>query len=468
MGNQNKSFFTNWIKENISKILLGLAIVLIGISFYILNVLYPINLDDWNYSFNLSGGKRIDSFLAILQSQYAHYFEWGGRSVVHSIAQALLWFGETWGNILNTLAYVGLVLLIYFIANKGNKPNVILFLCINIFIWFVLPSVSQNLLWITGSANYLWGCLIVFAFAYPFVSYYITHQKKKGNARNICFLLVGVIAGWTNENVVVALAFIILGIIVLLKIQKIPVPRWMIFGIIGVIIGFAFMIMAPGNFNRNKVELMAVHNISKITPSFYFYRFVTILKLSYVYLLAPVVLYFFFLILHQWKGKTNRKKETLSLSILFFFSSIIATIVMSGSPIFPERAWFGIMILMITATGILYANTDFSSLVMRIANYSVFTVLLGLYIVSFVENRSELERFNETYERRQVLIEEEKRKGERNIIITDTLFEEQKSKLMVLDLRDWLIIDRSSDWAGRLGKYNGVETIMIYDSTEEQ
>lgn len=446
----------------------ALGILFVLLFFFALNRLYPAYLDDWYYCFkytNYTNGEEIKSFWDILEGQYKHYFAWGGRSVVHTIAQFLLWIGSFWADVLNTIAYVALVLIIYAIANRSNKANVSVFILINVLIWFTLPSFSQNLLWITGSANYLWGCLIVFAFLCSFVSYYYTYKEKKGWLRNACFLLGGITAGWTNENVVVAMLFIIVGIIILLKIEKKPIPQWMIFGFIGAVIGFAIMFLAPGNFLRNKHELLMTHKMTEITPSFYFYRFVTVTKLASVYLLYPVLIYLASLALFWKMGIEDRKKKTLLLSFLFFVSSILATIAMSGSPVFPERAWFGILVLMITAIAILYANVDLSSSIVKIANSLLMLILIGFFAASAVVSFSELQSFRETFDRRERLIKEEIVKGKKDIVIIDTLFKEKNSKLTVLDLRDWLIYERDG-WADRYGKYHGVESIRIYDSEE--
>ena len=453
-------------KAGTQSVLLILTVLFLGLFFFILNRLYPAYLDDWFYFFNYSNGEPIRSFCDIIEGQYEHYFTWGGRNVVHTIAQFLLWIGSFWSNVLNTLVYLLFVLLIYFIANKNNKVNISTFILITILIWFTLPTFSQNILWITGSANYLWGCLIVMGFIYPFISYYYTQRKKQGIVRNISFLLIGIVAGWTNENVAAAMIFLIIGLIILLKVRKIAIPLWMIFGFAGAVIGFAIMVLAPGNYERRAHELWVVHHMKEITPSFYFYRFVTVAKLSYAYLLYPVIIYAASLVLYWKKGIEDKKKETLYLSLLFFLSSVIATLAMSGSPIFPERAWFGIIILLIVAIVILYANLDFSSSILKATNYAIFTILLSVFIISGFISYSDLKAFRDTTDRRERLIKEEIEKGKKDIIITDVLFEEKESALMVLNLQDWLIHEREG-WAERYGKYHGVKSIRINEHVKE-
>lgn len=440
------------------------VVFLVGIFFLILNTLYPVYLDDWHYSFNLAEEGKLTGITDILKSQYEHYFSWGGRSVLHSIAQLLLWVGEPWNDLLNTLAYIFFVLLIYNITNKGNKTNTILFLYINIFIWFSLPSLSQNLLWTTGSANYLWGGLLVFCLLYYYTSYYLKDEIKASKGKAIGIFLLGILAGWTNENVGIALIFFLIGLFILLKLQKRQIPLWMITGLVGATIGCAFMILAPGNAIRSKNDLWVAHQLEEADLSFYFYRFVTVTKLAYKYLFIPCVIYFILLTLYWLKAKEMKKKEKLQLSLLFFFTAAVATIVMSGSPMFPERAWFGILIFLITGAMILYANIDFSSRVLGIANGIIFFAVLITYVASYKINYDELSKFSKVCDRREQIIKKEKSKGIQDIIVADTEFKERESCLVVLDLQDWMMIDPG--WDTRLGKYYGVNSVTFENKSK--
>jgi len=459
MSYLKKYLSVDWTKNNGSKIILVLVVVLTGVFLYGLNVLYPVYLDDWFYTFSMVDGSRIDSFTSIIHSQYLHYFDWGGRVVLHAIAQALLWFGESWANILNTVAYLVLTLTIYSIVNKGNNTNPIIFIFINIFIWFSLPSLSQNILWTTGSANYLWGGVIVFVFLYFYVSYYFTLKKKDGSVKSLAMFLFGVLAGWTNENMAVALIFFLIVFILLLKYQKKEIPRWMIFGLAGAVIGCVIMLLSPGNAIRSKNDLWVAHKMREMEPSFYFYRFVTVTKLAYQHLLVLFLIYIALFIAFLWKGKSERKRETIYISLLFLCTSAVATIAMSGSPMFPERAWFGIIILLITGAMILYAGIEFRGLASKIINYTLFVAIFIVYIVSCYMNYHDLVKFREVSDRREKIIIEEKEKGTKDIIVTDNFFHQKQSSLTTLDLQDWMMIDPG--WDKRLGKYYGVNTVVF-------
>lgn len=447
-------------KNSVKNIIFAFSVILISVLFYLLNRHFQPYMDDWDYTFAYTG-KRPQNIFEIFQSEYRQYMGWGGRSVVHIIARILLWIGEIWSDILNTIAYVGLVLLVYFMANRRKGANVLLFFLINILIWFSLPSFSQNVLWITGSANYLWGCLIVFGFMALYVSHFFQKTEKDGVLRCCAVLLGGIIAGWTNENMGITLIFFLVSLLIYLKYQKEIIPKWMLWGLLGAVIGYTVMMLSPGNAHRSQSEFMLIHKTSEVPLSFYFYRFITIVKYSCIYLKYPILIYTCLMALFLWKGEKDKdkKKRILFLSLLFLCSSFVAAAVMSGSPSFPDRAWFGIIILLITSIVILYANIDFSDLKLKVGNYAVLSVVIIVYFISFSVSYSELLRFEEVCRYRDKLADEAIEKGINNIVIKDTLFIQKESPLAVLDLKDWLILDGS--FGQRYGRYKGVESIGI-------
>ena len=171
-----------------------LAGVAVFVLIYILNSLYPLYADDWNYSFvHGETATRIQSFSDIFTSQYNHYMTWGGRSVVHFIAETMLMTGFFWCCILNSLAFVFFVYVMYMIANRGNRPNPVLFFLFSLLIWFAQPAFFATILWKTGAANYLWGTLIILLFLYSYYAYYRSRKTNNSVPKAILFFLFGII-----------------------------------------------------------------------------------------------------------------------------------------------------------------------------------------------------------------------------------------------------------------------------------
>ena len=101
--------------------------------FFLRNFFLPLFSDDYSYAFiwdgkdkgNLMDGigkrERVKSIKDIFVSQYSHYLTWSGRFVAHFLIQFFILIGKKFFNIVNTLIFVSLVFLIYWlgIGNTG-------------------------------------------------------------------------------------------------------------------------------------------------------------------------------------------------------------------------------------------------------------------------------------------------------------------------------------------------------------
>jgi len=453
-------------------ILLGVVILLTFLGIYALNYFFPLYTDDWKYAFVYGRDMdRVSGFLDVIESQYYHYFHWGGRSVVHTIAQSLLYVGECWGDLLNSLAYVVLVTLIYLIADYKRKVNLFLYAGISILIWFLIPDLMVCIAWITGSANYLWGCMLVVSIIFPYCMYYLKYEqpykKKDTIGRCLLFVLWGILAGWTNENLVAGLLTFIFLYIILLKYEKRVVPKWVIFGFIGVVIGAVFMLAAPGNFIRNEIELRTVHGITKdnFEYSYYFYRLVSVAKTYFTYGTLPTIIYFVTLLVFWKKGRSENKQSVFRLSLLFAFMAFVSLLVMAAAPIFPERVWFGIIVLMIIATMLLYANLDFSYKPIKIANCILWIPLLVFFVASYAVSLKDTVRLRQTFNEREAYILKEKENGVQNFILYDK-FEPQQTFIFTQKVYDIPHLENNL-WEDAYAKYYGIKSIEIKKALEK-
>ncbi|MFT4223956.1 DUF3329 domain-containing protein [Dysgonomonas sp.] len=438
-----------------------LASILFFIGIYALNHYFPIILDDWTYSMNVDG-KKIGSLSEIIEYQYLHYFSWGGRSVVHTVAQIMLASGVFLGDVINSIGYITLVLIIYYIANRGNESNLSLFIGINLLIWFLVPALIENIFWITGSANYLWGTLLILFFLSFYCAAFLSGKSKDRWTKRIGVFFLGILAGWTNENMSVAMIVFVICLILLTKKENKAISKWMIFGLVGAVIGCAFMLLAPGNYVRNGGE---ISNLSAggVEPvyMFYFYRFTSILKISSWYALVPTIIYLTTLLLYiKFKKETNRK--ILILSLLFVITAGIATLAMVAAPIFPERVWFAILILIFTGTGMLYANLDFSSVYVRVPLHSVIGVATLVFIYSYWVSLNDFKRISNIWEERDRIVNTERQKGVKDVVIygrfnaSDSWFVRPKTGDIPLDSITWM--------QTAYGRYMGVNSVKIFDS----
>jgi len=432
--------------------------ILLFAGMYALNYYFPITLDDWTYS--MTEGRKI-GFADIIPYQYVHYYQWGGRSVVHAIAQFLLASGVFWGDVINSIGYVALVLVIYYITNKSNKQNISLFIGINILIWFLTPALIENIFWITGSANYMWGTLLILLFISFYCSAFLTQKTNDGWGKGIGLFLFGIVAGWTNENMAVAMIFFIICLILLMRKEKQALPKWMLFGLVGAIIGCAFMLLAPGNYIRSAGEINAL-NAGNEEPMymFYFYRFTNILKMSSWYALIPTVIYGITLLLYL-KYRREKNRKILLISLLFAVTAGVGTLAMTAAPSFPTRVWFAILIFLFIATGLLFANLDFSLSYIKWPTYVVVAAFTVLFLYSYWLSAVDFRRIHGIWVERDSIVLTEKEKGVKDIVIygrfkaSDSWLVRPKTGDIPLDSISWM--------QNAYGQYMGVNSVKIFD-----
>ena len=89
-----------------------IILVSIFIMMLVLNLLTPLIADDYSYSLSLDGTK-INSVMDVMNYQWWHYFNWGGRTIAHTLAQLFLLFPKIVFSIINPIIYISLIYLMY-------------------------------------------------------------------------------------------------------------------------------------------------------------------------------------------------------------------------------------------------------------------------------------------------------------------------------------------------------------------
>lgn len=352
--------------------------IIILLLFWQLNAQTPLLADDYEYAFiytspqeqavSTSDLQPITNLNDILVSQTSHYLKWGGRSVVHFIVQLFMMPsspGKALFNFCNAVVFVILINLAIFHATgknpltfHGKNHHLLLKLFFIFGLWFLLPRFGENVLWLTGSINYLWGITLILTFMIPYRYFFTTNkmmnwqQKLPHWLTRSIFFIFGLLAGWTNESASFAL-IIFLAVIIFLDFKDKSICfrhrpynfPGAISGLIGALSGFCFMILAPGNFAR------ATYFPS---PDFILWRWFKNLLKSYLsfstyftVLIALLVVGITVIYILQVKPK---KKSCLSLfkdSGLYFLLCLASIFAMTISPIFPLRAWFGSIVFLL-------------------------------------------------------------------------------------------------------------------------
>lgn len=375
---------------------LTIIISIIFISMLILNLLTPLIADDFSYSFGIDG--KIKNFYDIIIRQIDHYLTWGGRSVAHTIGQTLLLFPKTVFSILNTFAYIILIYLIYKIVKGKNEDKPSMLIIIHLLLWFVLPVFGQTCLWLIGSCNYLWTMDIIL---FLILQYKNNKVANKPVLKMILIFLLGIISGWTNENTAFGLIIVIIGLIYSMKKEKIKIEKWHISGLIGVILGFIILIIAPGNYVRNDVFNDNTFIIIKLINRTIEYT------LNVTKYLLPLIILTIILI----SIKIYYKKEIKKDVIIYLIASFLSIYSMVLSPTFPERAWFGVIVYNII--GIIYLLYDIEKL-NKIYTYIIADSIILfsiLFINQYMQTMLSIKELKNTWNYRIDYINKEKNNG---------------------------------------------------------
>lgn len=302
-----------------------------------LNELTPLEMDDYDYMISWSTGAPVTGIMDVLASQIVHYNLWGGRVVVHAIAQLFLWLGKSVFNVANAAMYVIFLLELYAIAKPRDyrfcwgmllAAHVALFCCV--------PYFGTVFLWLTGSCNYLWGTTLSLL---PLLI--LRNATENGcfarrGVWRILAVMISFFAGWTNENTAVAVFFILLMRLVLRKINRKHPAAWQWTMLAAQGLGMAFMLVAPGNYAR----ATNVDNASAFPL-----RIVEVLGYTAVYLGVPIIAVLLLLGLLRALGLHARTAQVGMLLL----SACLGALALIASPVISDRSYTGPFALALAA-----------------------------------------------------------------------------------------------------------------------
>lgn len=170
--------------------------------------------------------------------------------------------------------------------------------------------------------------------------------------------LLGLLASWSNESggaITIMLAFFAM---IYFWRQK-RFERWMLLGFIGLLIGYALLMLAPGNFQRYIVDLSGdeapLYSAQMFLENFEEGLFPILIYEAILFL--PIIGYF----------AHGKKSVAATQSILMF------------APYFPARAAFFAPVLLIIASVVAIERTDFNFL-----SPKIISAALCIWLVTIV------------------------------------------------------------------------------------
>lgn len=235
-------------QPNISKSIGILAVIFLFM--LLMNHWMPLHRDDYDYSLIWGTAVHVASFSDVLQSMWNHYLTHGGRMVTVFGLDLFLWLGKVWFDIANAAIFTGMALLLYFHAIRdvkfGKEPGILALIAF--LMWLCLPHFGEVAVWKSGSTVYLWSGLCAAAFLLPY-NLFLAGNLHFGRGMALPMLLLGILAGWSVEN----LAVTVVTVTVLISFyawKKGNLELWMPVGAVGTFLGFLGILAAPGNYVR--------------------------------------------------------------------------------------------------------------------------------------------------------------------------------------------------------------------------
>lgn len=308
----------------------------------VFNCLTPYIADDFTFAYAFDTGLRLHSLPQLLQSLAFHYMEWTGRVVVKFFAQGFTMLPKIVFNLCNAGAYLALGLVIYRLARgrRSGRYDLAAFVLIEAALWEISPAFGQTNLWMCGACNYLWASLGCLAFLLPW-RYYLQKSFLAGPRMTAGMAVAGLLAGWLSENTSAGLLVCLVLCIGYLVWQRQKVPGWMISGLTGALVGFAVLILAPGNYNRADDF---VDNSPFLTK--YAVRFFNCLNMLWNNAL-PLLLVFAALYVLLWVQKPGR--TALAWPVILLLGGLGANFAMILSPFYYDRSTHGVFSLLTAA-----------------------------------------------------------------------------------------------------------------------
>ena len=333
----------------------------------------PIMMDDEWYSTILSAETPLSSFGDIVEAQIWHYNNWGGRTVAHTIAQViLLYLSPAVADVLNVAVTVLLAWMISAVA--GEKKFAYVTLMVG-FLHGLNANWKMSMYWQTGACNYLYTTVIILGFLWFYLKILESEPAKERQWLIVPVSVLGLLCGWTNENMGPAIWVVTVLIMLVMKREKRKIRLWMVSGSLFCAIGSVLMILAPGNSVRSaQVAETGYGTLWQI-----FLRMYSVCKGAWDYLFPVIVLTAAVVVVNVCiLGNPLRKKDAMLL-----IGALLSWGAMVLSPHYPDRAAFGTMCLLLCvivsqAVAILRTK-DTKVCKLAMAGVGVFIWLRGMY-----------------------------------------------------------------------------------------
>ncbi len=389
------------------------CIVFVFVMVFAYNILTPYLSDDIFYKTDV---ERANSFWDLIKQQYNEYLSNSGRIIGQFNIRLSLINDKIFFNVINSIMFVTLSLLIYVNIDGRKKYDICLLIIIVCVIWRYSVEFGQTILWICGACNYLWGSVIILGFITFYRSKLKNINADYGIGTAVLCFIFGVIAGWCNENTsgggfLLILMFTFTACIKRHKANIKKISAYMVAAHAGMICGMLGMLMAPGIANRASV--MEDNYTGLVGYLSRFYKCCMVIQEHFMELLIIFVITTIIAIVCQ-----KKKESVMNHTIPFFLASAATAFALIIAPPPMDRAYFGAGVFLMIAclqsfTFALNEKIDWHKAV----KYSLTVILVIWLFFVYLENLVNLGRIWREENERIALIQEAVEREEERVVV---------------------------------------------------
>lgn len=307
--------------------------------------------DDYLYHFfyrgewptrHLSG---IHSLSQLVQSIQIHTRINNGRFVAHTGVQLFMQLPKSAYNVANSIVFVLVGLLIdIHVFGSLKKLRVSYFALTFALMWWCLPDYGTSILWLSGGFNYLWVVLVYLSYLLP---YRFNYHAKHPRLMFAGMLILGFLAGGTNENTAPLTLFVALSLTVYDWSRSKGQLAWKWAGGLAGACSFYTVVTSGSKQITKRGSQFELGNIVSFTMKYSGALILfTALFLAYMY-------WHHHAYGHTFKWADNRDYFS---ALFYFIGGLLGIVALIVSPEIVSRVFFGPNIYFITAILILLAD----------------------------------------------------------------------------------------------------------------
>ncbi|MBR1804503.1 MAG: hypothetical protein IJ775_06350 [Muribaculaceae bacterium] len=295
------------------------GLVVIGLFFYVLNVLTTLKGDDVLHGLlSYDTTQHITDWASLMRSQAFHYVDTNGRMADFLAQLCCGLLHKPLFNVINALVAV-LFFHAMTIMVASRKSRLLALSLVLIYVMTLMSTPGETMLWMSGATNYLWA--ITFTLVLLLWLRKVTFNSTMGWGGYVALFLMALIAGAMNESVS---AGTLLGLVVYYAFNRKSVNRGVVIALGGYVIGVAIIFASPGvwqrledgggvNMNITVAQMMSRRFINTCTKSVHF--------ITPVLVMAGVAL---LVLRRQWQSL--RDNQLLWVFLAVFVSVVVLSL----------------------------------------------------------------------------------------------------------------------------------------------